>query len=238
MLRLICFGGLRFHSAGETIPTFLGQPKRLALLALLAAAGKRGLGRDRVLLYLWPESESERARNALKQIVHKVRGELGEGSIRTTPAGDLQLDREQVTSDVWDFRQAIQRGDVEQAASLHLGPFLDGFYVREAPEFERWVEVERGRLRELYCQALERLADAATSRGDHATAVRYGRIRSEVDPLSSRAARAYVASLVAAGERERALQYGAEYIRLVRSELGAEPDAGVTQLLESARRMA
>ena len=32
------------------------------------------------------------------------------------------------------------------AAALYDGPFLDGFYLTGAPEFERWVEAERATL--------------------------------------------------------------------------------------------
>jgi transposase len=44
---------------------------------------------------------------------------------------------------------------------VYGGPLLDGFYVADAPEFERWVEGERDRLGRAYARALERLAEAA-----------------------------------------------------------------------------
>ena len=54
----------------------------LALLALLGSAGDHGVSRDRVLAYLWPDSDEERARTALRQLVlatrrQGVRGLLG-----------------------------------------------------------------------------------------------------------------------------------------------------------------
>ena len=36
-----------------------GQKRRLALLALLDAAGERGMSRDKLLGLLWPESEAK-----------------------------------------------------------------------------------------------------------------------------------------------------------------------------------
>jgi hypothetical protein len=36
------------------------QPRRLALLALLVRAGDRGISRDRLVGYLWPDADEER----------------------------------------------------------------------------------------------------------------------------------------------------------------------------------
>ena len=38
------------------------QPKRLALLALLARAGERGITRDKALGFFWPDAEEDRLR--------------------------------------------------------------------------------------------------------------------------------------------------------------------------------
>ena len=67
MFRLGSFGGLILtDAAGEVV---MPQRRRLALLALLATAGERGLSRDKVLGYLWSESSSENARHALEQLL-------------------------------------------------------------------------------------------------------------------------------------------------------------------------
>jgi len=61
-LRLKTFGGLWIEA--EVPPPPLG-PRLLGLLAMVAAAGKRGISRDRVIGILWPESEQEQARHTL-----------------------------------------------------------------------------------------------------------------------------------------------------------------------------
>ena len=70
MLKIHTFGGCYLEREGIRLDTLSGQRKGLALLALLAAAGNRGLSRDALLAYLWPESDDERARTSLKQLVH------------------------------------------------------------------------------------------------------------------------------------------------------------------------
>ena len=53
---------------------------------------------------------------------------------------------------------------LEQAAGEYAGPFLDGFHVSDAPEFERWLEEERAELARDYCAVLEQLARRAVDR--------------------------------------------------------------------------
>jgi DNA-binding SARP family transcriptional activator len=69
-LRLL--GGAVIES-GETL---LGGPAaqrhRLALLAILAVEA-RPVSRDKLVAYLWPERETEAARNLLKSALHAVR---------------------------------------------------------------------------------------------------------------------------------------------------------------------
>ena len=76
MRRLETFGALRLtDEAGAGLP---GQRRRLALLALLAVAGPRGLSRDKLQAYLWPEGDAEGARHALEQAIYGLRRQLGE----------------------------------------------------------------------------------------------------------------------------------------------------------------
>ncbi len=71
MFRLETFGGLALtDAAGQAV---IPQRRRLALLALLAAAGERGLTREKVLAYLWSESPAENARHALEQLLYSMR---------------------------------------------------------------------------------------------------------------------------------------------------------------------
>jgi len=50
--------------------------RRLALLAVLAAAGARGRSRDQLLALFWPEATQSRARHSLDQLLYVLRGSL------------------------------------------------------------------------------------------------------------------------------------------------------------------
>jgi DNA-binding SARP family transcriptional activator/Flp pilus assembly protein TadD len=222
-MRLRTLGGL-WIEADPPVPS-LG-PRRMALLALVAAAGKRGASRDRIIGLLWGESGEEHARHTLSQHLYTLRRETGREWIAAGAAG-LRLDPG-VTSDVTEFQAALAAGDLERAASLYSGEFLEGFYLAAAPEFERWVEEERARLRQSALRALETLAERSGG-------IAWWRRLAELDALSARYAMGLMRALAAAGDQPAALAAFRAHRDAVRRELDAEPDGSVVALAGALR---
>src|SRR5688572_31495136 len=126
---------------------------------MLAAARARGVSRDRVITFLWPDADAENGRSFLSDSVYRINQALG-GDVILTPGDELRLDAIRLPSDLDDFEEALARGDHETAVRTYEGPFLDGFFLSEAAEFERWMEGERERLSHDHARALEALAVA------------------------------------------------------------------------------
>ena len=210
------------------------RPRPLALLALLAVAGKVGLGRDKCLLYLWPESDTQRARNSLHQTLHAIRTDLGPEVVDSGPP--LTLNPAHLTVDLWEFDAALAAGDLDAAIALYAGPFLDGFALGDLPELEEWIEAERLKVTRRYAAALERSARQHADRGDHVHAVQQWRARAQLEPLSAPPALGLMQSLVAAGDRASALSAGQAHTELVRRELGCDPDPSITNFMATIRR--
>ena len=219
---------------GQRLGGAAAQPRRLALLAVLAASRERGVTRDRLLAMLWPEAADERARKGLNQALYALRQELGADEV-LLGAQDLRLNPELITSDVSLFTSALAADRLEQAAAEYAGPFLDGFHLSDAPEFERWLEEERAGLARDYCGALERLARRAADRNDRVGAVEWWRKLCAQDPLNARVAIGLMEALVAAGDRASALKHARIYEALVQEELDAPLDREVLALAELLR---
>ena len=81
MYRLRLLGGLELEGPSGPLSGRVVQRRQLALLALLAASLGGGLSRDKLLGYLWPESNEERARHRLSDTLHVIRKALGEGAV-------------------------------------------------------------------------------------------------------------------------------------------------------------
>ncbi|HET7232684.1 MAG TPA: BTAD domain-containing putative transcriptional regulator [Longimicrobium sp.] len=207
--------------------------RRLALLAVLAAARGRMVGRERVIGYLWPDHPGDAARHLLSESLYILRKTLGDDAI--VAAGDeISLDPAVVGSDLAAFQAALDADRPEEAVALYGGPFLDGFYVSEAPDFERWAEQERDRLARAYARGLEALAESAEAVGEPLRAAEWWKRLAREDPFSSRVALRVMQALEAGGERAAAVRHASVHAALVREELGAEPDAEIDAL---ARRL-
>src|SRR5437870_4552598 len=234
LLHLKTFGGLSIASNGVPVSGAAQQRKTLALLALLAAAGKSGLGRDKLVAYLWPDADAEHARGLLKQACYALRRDLHQPDLLLGTT-QLSLNPVIIVSDVQAFEDALERRADAAAAELYAGPFLDGFYLSDAAEFERWVEAARRRLRDRATAALERLATQAAAGGDQRGAVAWWRRLAALDPLNSHVALGLMKGLAAAGDRAGALQAARVHESLLREEVGVALDAAVADLTERLR---
>lgn len=229
--RLETFGGLALGGGGPR--SLSHQRLRLALLALLAASGERGLSRDQIVGCLWPEAESASARHSLEQLLHALRRSLGDSVF--SGVNPIALNGEVVRSDVAEFDRAFAREDYATAVELYRGAFLNGFYLDSAREFERWVESERARLARRYVDALARLAERAERGGDVHAAVEWRKRIAASDPLSSRHALQYMRALTASGDRGAALAHARVHEQLVRQELETDPDPSIVAYASALR---
>ncbi|HEX2218827.1 MAG TPA: protein kinase [Gemmatimonadales bacterium] len=218
MFRLHTLGGLSLRDAtGSPLPV----PRlRLAFLAPLAVAGSRGVTRDKLAAFFWPESSTENARHALEQLLYSVRRQVGRELL--LGADPLRLNPDTIATDVGEFQKAVGEGAWGTAVAVYGGPFLDGFFLSDAPEFEEWVETERTRLAGELARALYRLAREAGTQGQHTAEIDYWRKLSASDPLSERTAAGLARALASAGDWAAALQHSKTYDALVREELRGE----------------
>ncbi len=234
MLRLSALGGLSLDGIEGPLGTAGTKRRRLALLALLAAAGERGVSRDKLLAYLWPDLEADRARQALADMLASMRKDLAADALFHGTA-DVRLDANEFTSDLAEFERALDRRDLPAAVGVYGGPFLDGFTLTDAPEFQRWAERERLRLEQRFRGALESLASEAKTMGEHAAAARWWRRLADIDPLSTHVAIEVMSALAAGGDSAAAVAHGEAHQRRMKEEFSAPPNEAVRAFAEKLK---
>ncbi|HET9464361.1 MAG TPA: protein kinase [Gemmatimonadales bacterium] len=231
-LHLLGFVDLRDDSGGE-LRSVLAQPKRLGLLAYLAAASPIGpQRRDTLLAVFWPDLDQEHARNALSKAVHFLRRSLGEDAITSRTADELALNEAAVWADVRAFAAALEENRTDEALELYRGDLLPSFFVPEVPGFEDWLERERARLRSRAATAAKALAERHEA-GRHLTlALAAARRAVELSDGDERPFRRLVELLDRSGDRAGAVRAYEEFARKLRTELEVEPSAETVALIE------
>ncbi len=235
MKRIQTLGGLAVFDGLRPLAGSTQQPRPLAVLAVLARGGTRGVSRDRLAALLWPDADDGRARRSLNQALYALRQQLGsEDTILGTR--DLRLNPELVRTDIGEFEAAVASGALEEAARLYGGPFLGDFTLPGAPEFSRWAEEEREALSGDYRRILEAVARAAAERGDWGGAVLWWRRLAALDGTNAEVAQSLMRALAAAGDVPGAVRHAEVFTVLRQQEFELPADPDVLALAERIRR--
>ncbi len=240
LVELRILGGLNLLGAGgRELSSVLAQPKRVALLAYLAAATPRRLHRrDSLLALFWPELDQEHARAALRQALHGLRHALGDGVLVTRGDEDIGLDAERIRCDVVEFARAAEVGRLADALDLYRGDLLEGFFIRGAPEFEQWLEDERARLKAVALRSATQLAERTEGHGDLAEAAQWSRRALRIAPLDEPALRRLMKTLDRLGDRAGALEAYETFANRLTAELEADPAPETRSLANAVRARA
>ena len=237
-LRLLGAVDLCDHE-GRPLEAILAQPRRLGLLAYLAMASRHGfVRRDQAIALFWPEHDSEHARAALTRAIYYLRQSLGDGVLVGRGSDEIHLAADTFWCDAVALDAAIAEGRAEDALALYRGELLEGFFVSNAPGFERWVDAERRRLADTACRAAWSIADGAERSGNHAMAARWCRWAVDRSPLDEAGVQRLMTALDHAGDRAGAVLVYEQFAERVASELDLSPSPETRALHDGIRRRA
>ncbi|MDQ3996671.1 MAG: hypothetical protein M3303_06585 [Gemmatimonadota bacterium] len=223
-------------AGGREVRSVLAQPKRVALLAYIAAASPRRFHRrDSLVALFWPELDQEHARAALRQALHGLRRPLGDGTLESRGDDEVGVDEERVWCDAAAFEKAIDAGRHAEALELYRGDLLEGFFISGAPEFERWLEEERARLRRRAVEAAWALAESCRGAGDSSLAAHWARRGAALARDDEGALRQLVTLLGEVGDRAGAVQAYETFARRLAEEYDVEPAAETRALIAAVR---
>lgn len=236
MIELRTLGATELRRDGVDVRSTLTQPKRLALLIYLRLAAPGAfVARDRLLALFWPESDDQRARNALRQSLHFLRRSLGDEVVVTRAEQEVGIDPGRVVCDAVAFEEALARDRLEEALELYRGDLLPGFHVDDTPELEWWIDEKRAELARRAVDAAHALSESEEQRGALSAAVLWAGRRVALDPTSEPAVRRLMDLLARSGERARALEAFELLARRLDQELGLAPSADTAALAERIR---
>jgi len=174
----------------------------LGTLAYLESSPARRASRDELIALIWDHSDAGKARNALRQLLHRLREVLGDVIGSDDDTGDITLGRA-LASDRARFMAAIHAGHTDVALAYYREPFAHGANGAGSARFDEWVTREREQLHRHYAGAIQTEAQRLLAAGDpRAVRVLTQRLL-EVDPRNETAWRMRLDADAATGNSVR-----------------------------------
>ena len=151
MLKIKLFGKIQIEYMGEKLENQMGS-KTIALLYLLLANKSKYLTKDKLILYLWPDSTDEAAKYNLrynlwllrKMIPSNLQGEnfiLSEKNSCTLNC-DYQIECDLITIKQINFKNTSLK-DLLCVQQLFCGDVMEGWYLKNCDEFNDMILLDR-----------------------------------------------------------------------------------------------
>jgi predicted ATPase/DNA-binding SARP family transcriptional activator len=236
MNRLHILGALDLRDATDSaLRSVLAQPKRVALLSWLCIEG--GLQRrDTVLALFWPESDESRARHSLNQALYALRRSLGADAIVGRGAGEVGINPQRLWCDASAFQCALAERRPADGLELYRDDLLKGFFLDGAPEFERWLETRRARLRTAAAEAAWQLARYEEEAANGAGVAHWGRRAVAYAPDDEARFREVLKALARTGQPGLACREFDAFVTRLRDEYDLEPEPSTQSLVAEMRK--
>jgi DNA-binding SARP family transcriptional activator len=221
------FGGfdLTTFSGGEKV-SIPGKRERV-LLAYLAVAPKNRQARRKLATLLWGDATDQTATDNLRVCVWGLRKSLGDAEHRiiASEGEDIVLDAsafEIDTRSFWRLAGLLGLPELEQAAKLYNGPFLDGLGIQNE-EFESWRREEARRFNDQAVAVMDRLMTELAQAGDVERAIAAGRRLLSLDPFHEVAVRKLMRLYDQSDRRSAAIQLYRTLADSLKAELAVQP---------------
>jgi predicted ATPase/DNA-binding SARP family transcriptional activator len=238
-----------FQAKLDQVPiTGFKTDKVRALLAYLVIESNRPHRRQALAGLFWPGYLESSARHSLRHALSNLRKALSDDRSATpyllVEGETIQFNLSRTHwLDVEAFRSLV---DVEQAGmtttqrlegamSLYQGGFLEGFSLKDCPDFDTWTAILRRELQGKALSALYQLAEEYAQQGELERACQYVRRQLELEPALEQAHRKLMRLLALDGQRFAALAQYETCRSNLRAVLGVEPSDETRRLFEHIR---
>ena len=190
-----------------------------------------------------PDYSPERSRAALRRTLSSLRKGLGDGSLETNRSTARIAHSDGQLVDVVDFDEFLampsdsagEPAALRSAVNLYRGDFMQGFSVRDSPEFDDWQQRQSTHYRRVTAAAMDRLAQFDAQAGKLDSAVDIATRRLGLDAIHELAHRQLMMLHALAGNRPAALVQYENCVHTLDAELGVLPLEETTALYRRIR---
>lgn len=246
---------LKLHWLGHPLIELKGRSVKLetrkaaALLAFLSL-NPGECQREVLATMFWQEGNQQKALANLRRTL---------SSLNSSLPGWIEADRESIALkrngklwvDVEAFQQSLSQikkhnhqenetceecfSVLDKTIELYRGDFLEGLNLGDSPGFDDWQFFQRDGLRQEFADVLQRLTSGRAERGQWDQAIFCARRWVALDRLHEPASRALMDLYARSGQRTAALHQYEELARLLKEQMGQEPEEETSRLYDQIR---
>ncbi|MFN8445404.1 MAG: BTAD domain-containing putative transcriptional regulator [Caldilineaceae bacterium] len=219
--------------------------KELAVLVYLLLEQSQPHSRESLQALFWQDFDNQSARNNLRVVLSHLQAllpaEKNDHKLLLANRNEVTINPEvALWVDALEFQRLIEKTQRHDHASrsncsecqqvllaavdLYTAEFLAGFALNDCPAYEEWLFMQRERLHVLILEAYSDLAIYAENKGDLRAARSFAQRQIELDPLREPAYRQQMRILARLGERSAALAMFERCRKVLREELGLDPE--------------
>ncbi len=222
--------------------------KLVALICLLVLNRNRNMSKEKIIAYLWPDSDEEAAKSNLrfnlwnikKTIPQSAEGEdfiiSGKDFCRINEKYVFQCDKTQL--DCCKVSQIERIEDLLKLKDLFQGDFLEGLYLRNCNEFNEMILFERVVCQNKQVEILEKLIGLYEEQGRYEEELEILNEVTAIEPYNEQFACQAIQTYGKLGNRTAAINYYKNFEIILRRNLNISPNNDLKLLykdmLESA----
>ena len=225
------FGKPEIYISGEKVQI---QQKKIQALFLYILFNVN-CTRDELSAMFWCDCSEEDAKRNLRNAVYKLKNLVGEDILVTAGNTYIQLHPElSIWKDIDIFITEDSEAELLQFGGLG---FLDNFYVKNCPEFERWVASIRVIYEKMVLERLKTGLRNSAKTDDTALTEGYARKILAVDPYQEEACRCLMTLYGNRGAYNDAAKIYTAFAQTLKNDLDVEPEAETTELYQGILRL-
>ena len=244
MLKLYFLGKANFEYKGEDITERLGN-KTIALVCLLILNQNKYLSRDKLITYLWPDSNEDAAKYNLRFNIWMIKKNIG-----TDENGEefLYVDKERCGINekyifYCDILQIMKfkpgrEDSIEGLLALRAsfaGDFMEGCYFNNCNDFNEIIIFERTHFEDQRVKILKRLTELYEEEGDTEKCEEVLKEILDIEPYDEDMALMMIRLYVRSGKRSKAIIYYNTFRNRLAGGLGIEPSEKLRKAYEEIK---
>jgi DNA-binding SARP family transcriptional activator/tetratricopeptide (TPR) repeat protein len=219
-IQVILFGVPKIIVDHETIEF----PFRKAEAIFYYLCVRRRVTRDELVNLFWSELKEETAKKNLRNALYQIKKTLGDTVLKTPKRTIVELG-ESVEIDC-DVDQLLENKEID----AYIGPFLQGYTVKNAINFDDWMIGFREHCRERFTEYAYETVETDTQDFNHL--IQTMQVVIKVDPYDERAYRLIMDAYARSGHVNKSFKIFQSLKNILNEDLGVEPDLETKSLFE------